>query len=1412
MRSSAGAVLCLALSAACTPRTLLDKDVSIQCDEQADCPSPRRCNFEIRRCYFPSENQAPSVTIHGLSVDFDAVTLTLVVTDPNAAPYGADAISLTVLHADLSNPEVEPVWQPATAGAGSSQLDEVTQVGASHLVTFAWDLLADAGEGALVALDVDTDGDGVAEGPGLAYAAAVGLKIEAVDKEGATAVPALTGAFELGNTPPVTSLGAPTAPVAGDVPLLLTVADPASDLVALEIELRSDEASPWHPAAIVSGALAEVDTSPTGREHVVVFGSRTLPPAGVGNTVAEGLQIRVRAYDEPAPGVLHHGPWLSPPVVLPTIVNQTPPRAAGLEAPRLLLRGGSAPLPLQYRAIDAESDPVDVRFSYSTDGGKSFAECIEYADPRSEGRHDLASAPDDAEGQGGVWHTFFWDPTGALMAPSESILVRLEVSDGNGEIFGLETSLAGNLGPPGLEPHDSPFVEQAYGSLPGARRVLAADLTGDALPDLVVAASAAAIGILAQEPDGSFAPAADVDLPDDTAARLITAADFDEDGDLDLAVAHHNSVTTFTAPSAVLVLEAQGGGAFEPASTYGVPDYPVALEAADADGDGVLDLVAAVSQGHQLVVLRGNDDGEGRGDGSFTPASYDTSPDSAARWPTGLVLHDFDGDGHLDAALTRMTQAVTSALNDLVVMRGVGDGSFQPLATRYLVGLTPMLLVGFDANDDGARDLVAANYSSQSLTVLEGVPSPDPDGVWFVRTRDYVLPSPPRDLAYGDLGGDGIEDLLLVSVASTALTVVPGVGTSGVGTGSFGEPFALDVGGETGELPASLTAVQLDAGGTLDLLVSRSSADSVAVFSGAEGAGFGAGSFVRGELLGTGVGPRVLALPDLDADGALDLASLAAESGELRLSYAPSRSGVVTGGLVPTTHITTAGTPMGMACADLDADGLGDVAVAAAGDDAVTLYKGSAGYVASTPLPVAADPVALVAADVEADGDQDLVVLSAGGCEITVLGNDGAAVFFETDVEAIPDCSGVDVAGGLVVLDFDRDGVPDIAGGISGLNVWHGNGDGSFELLPTAYPVTGAWAVAAGDFNGDGLWDVAAGNSFLFVEVLLGKDDGGSELFEAPVGYASQLGIIGLAAADLDGDAVSELLVTGGLANRVQVLKGNAALGRGDGTFAAAVSYEQRVGRGAAAVADADGDGLLDVAFSSASLASAALLLAQLETYYEVWHRPVEPWQPTAPQAIAMVGEVWPAQLDRFGAPRRPAFSQHVQRVAAGDAYSLHELRRQKPALPPHLEVITAPWRVVGDERLTRLADGRLRAEPRLGPKGVAGVPLGLDGEARAVVVPLPVLDAFDPEAPGTVRVFLATTDLERDPAAPDLLPRDGESDRWLPAVTWWEVSPGAGAPDSTPGRGFWLDASTRRILVRTERLGVLQAFFEPSP
>jgi len=318
-----------------------------------------------------------------------------------------------------------------------------------------------------------------------------------------------------------------------------------------------------------------------------------------------------------------------------------------------------------------------------------------------------------------------------------------------------------------------------------------------------------------------------------TGARGLAAGDWDDDGDIDLAVANFSDST--------VVRMKNNGGTFNTAGGTIIGQLGAsALVALDWDGNGDLHLAVA-NNGSDSVEFLEND-----GNGDFNSVDKIFGQSGAI----GLAAGDWNGDGDIDLAVANFSG------NEVAILENDGNGTFDDVeAVGGLSGASA--LASGDWDGDGDLDLAVANLSGNSVVVLYN------DGSGSFPTETTIgFQSGATALAAGDWNDDGDLDLAVAN--STA-----GAGEVAIlendGTGIFTDIAA--VAGMNG--PSAVVAGDWNGDGDLDLAVANSTAGAgeVAILE-----NDGAGNFTIDDTVGGQVGAEGLAAGDWDGDDALDLA------------------------------------------------------------------------------------------------------------------------------------------------------------------------------------------------------------------------------------------------------------------------------------------------------------------------------------------------------------------------------------------------------------------------------------------------------------------------------------------------------------------------------------------------------------
>jgi hypothetical protein len=163
------------------------------------------------------------------------------------------------------------------------------------------------------------------------------------------------------------------------------------------------------------------------------------------------------------------------------------------------------------------------------------------------------------------------------------------------------------------------------------------------------------------------------------------------------------------------------------------------------------------------------------------------------------------------------------------------------------------------------------------------------------------------------------------------------------------------------------------------------------------------------------------------------------------------------------------------------------------------------------------------------------------------------------------------------VGDFNGDGIPDIAASINNtVTIFLGDGNGGFTPVANPATVNNPGQIVVADFNSDGIPDLAVLSGDDQIAILLGKGDG--TFTAAPLastGYSRALAV-----GDFNNDGIPDLVTIDFLGYNVNPA---VLLGNGDGTFTLVHTYAAPYGLSgtySVAVADFNGDGFLDIAFT----------------------------------------------------------------------------------------------------------------------------------------------------------------------------------------------------------------------------------------
>jgi len=308
------------------------------------------------------------------------------------------------------------------------------------------------------------------------------------------------------------------------------------------------------------------------------------------------------------------------------------------------------------------------------------------------------------------------------------------------------------------------------------------DFTGDGRPDILVLSGDWDKGgsLFVNLGDGTFEDRGrSAGLADQMLSVNLAAADFDNDGDLDVLALRGGWET----PYRLSLLRNKGDGVFDDVTVSAGLGEPIASQSAawgDYDNDGLLDLYVAgeydprqAATPQNLCRLYRN-----RGDGTFENVAEKAGVQNAG-FAKGVAWGDYDDDGDLDLYVSNM-------MGPNRLYRNNGDGTFTDLAPE--LGVTEPFdsfsCWFWDYDNDGRLDIFVTGFRASLQDIVADMLGQPAKGE--------------RPRLYRNLGPEGFKDVAAL-VGLNRVTLPMGSNFADIDNDGF-----LDVFLATGRPPYSM--------------------------------------------------------------------------------------------------------------------------------------------------------------------------------------------------------------------------------------------------------------------------------------------------------------------------------------------------------------------------------------------------------------------------------------------------------------------------------------------------------------------------------------------------------------------------------------------------------------------------------
>ena len=604
----------------------------------------------------------------------------------------------------------------------------------------------------------------------------------------------------------------------------------------------------------------------------------------------------------------------------------------------------------------------------------------------------------------------------------------------------------------------------------------------------------------------------------------VRAADLDGDGDQDVLAA-------CASDQEVVWFENTGGGDFVPHVIATGVDGAWSVYATDLDSDGDMDVLSA-SFNDDTIAWYEND-----GEENFTEHVITTLANASR----SVSAADFDGDGDMDV--------LAAAGGDDKVVWYENDGSEIFVAHTITSSADSVYSVfATDVDGDGDVDALSASGGDDTIAWYEN------NGSGYFTTHAITTSADlARSVFSADIDGDGDMDVLSASYFDDTIAWYENDGnesftTHTVTTSADGADFVV--------------AVDVDQDGDMDLLSANSNDDTVAWYENDGGA-----SFSEHSVATSADRPVAVFAADFNGDGHVDVLSSSIDDDRIAWYENDGNESFFTH-----TIAETALGPVSVFAADMNGDGVMDVLSASEYDDKIAWYEnvGDGDLIAHTITLDADSASSVFAVDVDGDGDVDALSASYGfgtssPGHITWYENDGDEEFVAHTIS-----SSARWARSVFAADMDEDGDVDVLAAYDNSVYWYANdGDEHFSARLITNTIDAAACVHAADVDGDGDMDVLSASSF--DDTIAWYENHGNETFTVHAIATDAYFARSVSTADLDNDGDMDVLSTCLNDDRIVWYENDGS----EGFSPHIITSED--GGNSILPADLDGDGDLDV-------------------------------------------------------------------------------------------------------------------------------------------------------------------------------------------------------------------------------------------